>query len=168
MLHRAEITCQILQLTNQQWSSYLTDSWKWMGNCTLDEGRIYDYLSLSTLGLTILTKSIFRAQHARSYYLSQSIKQDILDYKNEFRNEVYEIIRRENLQTQSMAELERTVVKKVKRWVKRYRPNIIQDEVWRVFAKHRLQAMNTFENLMERESTLSMTKLISGQMAALG
>ena len=67
LVQRMEIASQVMQLSIKQWSSFMTDSQKWMGNCSIEDGRIHNFHSLSTLGLTILTKSVFKAQQSRSY-----------------------------------------------------------------------------------------------------
>ena len=93
LLTRLELSSQILMLSLKQWSSFMIGNEKWMGNSSIEEeGLFQNYQSLSTLSCTLLTKNVFRAQHARTSFLSNSQNIDIFDIKNEFRNRISQII----------------------------------------------------------------------------
>ena len=70
----------------------MNKSWKWMGNSTLEYGIQHSYHDKNFLALAIYTKTIFRVQQERSYYLNCVQKEDIWDSRNAFKNEVTEII----------------------------------------------------------------------------
>ena len=75
----------------------MTDFHRWMGNNTLDYGSSNnEYIKMSPLQLVIYTKSVFKAQQTRSYFLSLAEKEDIWDSKNSFENEIMRMIQREN------------------------------------------------------------------------
>ena len=91
-----------------------------------------------------MTKNVFRAQHVRTSFLVNSQKIDIFDTKNEFRNRIGQIIRQENMKTNTMKELEKAVIERVKEYILMERPRMITDEVWRIFYMQRLQTQHTF------------------------
>ena len=153
LLTRLELSSQILMLSLKQWSNFMIGNEKWMGNSSIEEeGFIQNYSSLSTLSCAHLTKNVFRAQHARSSFLSNSQKIDIFDIKNEFRNMIGQIIRQENMKTGTMRELEKAVIERVKEYIQKERPRMITDEVWRIFYMQRLQTQKTFAGFGLKQS----------------
>ena len=83
-----ETTHHVLELSNKQWTTFMTEKSKWMGNVTIENGIIRPFDDSNPLLLTIFTKSVFRTQQERSYYLTMVEKQDIWDAKNAFNNEI--------------------------------------------------------------------------------
>lgn len=146
VIARFEIMHKIVKLSMRQWSNFMTSNWRWMGNCVLEEGLPHSYESLNPLALTILAKSVFRAQQSRSYYLMCAQKEDLWDSKNAFNNKVSKFIVEENFKTGSMKELERRVVQRVKDWVLARRPRQITDQAWRLFARQNIHQSKTFIN----------------------
>ena len=146
VIARFEIMHKIVKLSTRQWSNFMTSNWRWMGNCVLEDGLPHSYESLNPLALTILAKSVFRAQQSRSYYLMCAQKEDLWDSKNAFNNKVSKFIVEENFKTGSMKELERRVVQRVKDWVLARRPRQITDQAWRLFAKQNIHQSKTFIN----------------------
>ena len=81
-----------------------------MANCLLDETIEHNYLNKNFLALTIFTKTVYRVQQERSYYLNCVQKEDIWDSKNIFRNRVHAAIVEENSKTETLKELIEKVV----------------------------------------------------------
>ena len=127
-----------------------------MGNYSqVDDVTDLNYHRTSTLILTSLTKNALRAQQSRSYQLSYIYKHDIFDYRNEFRNKISKFIRKQNMKTDTIEELEEAVIKDVKHWITTSRPRMITDEVWRVFYKRQLVTKHTFSGFIDEKGHLT-------------
>ena len=61
------MTQQIIELGTRQWSTFMNDKWRWLGNVTLEEGQIRPFIDKNVLLMTIHVKSVFRTQQQRSY-----------------------------------------------------------------------------------------------------
>lgn len=76
-----------------------------------------DFYNMSFLGLQLFKQASFGVQQVRSLYLSVIEKEDIWDTKNSFRNQVNRLILRDNFLTETMEDLEQSVMKNIKEWI---------------------------------------------------
>ena len=72
---------------------------------------------MNVLALKFWEKSIEMVQRSRDDYLHLIEKEDIWDTKNSFRNQVNRLILRDNFLTETMEDLEQSVMKNIKEWI---------------------------------------------------
>ncbi len=133
LLTGLETSNMVLELSTRQWKTFMTEKRKWMGNVAIENGVITPYDGMNPLLLTIFTKSVFRTQQERSYYLNLVEKEDIWDSKNMFSNEIRRAILKANFETTSMENLISKVIEHVKLYIIKERPNGIMEPAWRIF-----------------------------------
>lgn len=91
VLQACHVSDRILNMSKTQFSIFMENYPKWMGNVNLDEdesgpSKRFSYLDKANLALIIFAKSTLKAQHVRSYNFYRAMKEDIWDTKNTFRN----------------------------------------------------------------------------------
>ena len=109
-------------------------------------------------------------QRVREHYVYLISKEDIWESKYSFRNKLKEFIQDENEKTETIEELEATVMERVKKWIDTERPyKKLLDIIWQIYVT-RMEApsgkMETSINAIElsereEEKEWSKTKMVS-------
>ena len=91
---------------------------------------------LSPKSLNLFKNSLLLVQQVRSYNLHMIQKEDVWETKNWFRNEISRIILENNLQCNSMEELELLVIQNVKQMIEEVLPKPgFVDGPWKIYAE---------------------------------
>ena len=110
MLTTMQTSNHLVKQNMQSWQKFMSNREKWLGNVANSS-----FLPrLTPTSIFYFKEQISRVQQIRSYNLHVVQKDDIWETKNWFRNEVSRIIKENNLKCETIKELEKIVLSKVK------------------------------------------------------